>query len=979
MRPKSRFSDMLQTIAERGRRFLSFGAREKALDPLDLIEARCETLLSSRGEASGMALAKDILERWHALDGEQQRAFMHVLLTRFGPDTARLDAAIDAWREEGHAQHLLRLHAAAEPRRQELIRRLNLAPGGTAALVRMREALLKFKEDDRDLAAVDADFAHLFGSWFNRGFLALRPINWSTPADILEKIIRYEAVHHISGWDELRRRLAPEDRRCFAFFHPQLPDEPLIFVEVALTRETPARIDDILREDRTLIRAADATTAVFYSISNCQTGLRGVSFGNFLIKQVVEDLRRDLPALDTFVTLSPVPGFAAWLKEARQGQSDVLDAAQQTALAALDADDWTQDEKTVRAVEPALTAAAAGYFLQARDAKGRVIDPVARFHLGNGARLERINFLADPSKRALRQAHGLMVNYLYKLDDIEINHEAFASRNEVATTSAIRRLVSAKRGARKQAAPAPVATDSARASKGSGHADDRSDKPSGNHLFDAIRAASDPRAVFIETAAGKRWTYADMLAFSGRVAGALVALGVKPGDRVAAQVEKSPEALMLYLACLRAGAVYLPLNTGYTSAELDYFIGDAEPSLVVCAPESAQDIGKLVQRHQARVETLDAQGGGSLMALAQRQESDFVNVARAADDLAAILYTSGTTGRPKGAMLTHDNLRSNALALRDTWHYTRDDKLIHALPIFHTHGLFVATNVTLLSGASILLLPKFDVEDVLKHMRTATVLMGVPTFYVRLAQHPKLTRKAVAHMRLFISGSAPLLSETHRSFAEKTGHAILERYGMSETNMNTSNPYDGERIAGTVGLPLPGVALRVTDPETGKPLAQGETGMIEVKGPNVFKGYWRMPEKTAAEFRDDGFFITGDLGLIDARGYVHIVGRGKDLVISGGYNIYPKEVETEIDAMDGVVESAVIGVPHPDFGEGVTAVVVRAQGATLDEQIVLDGLKDRLARYKQPKRVLFVDELPRNTMGKVQKNVLRERYAGLYG
>jgi len=982
MRPKSLLSDMLQTIAERGRRFLAFGAREKTLDPLALIQARCETLLSSRGEASGMALAKDILERWHAFDGAQQRAFMHMLLTRFGPDTARLDAAIDAWREHRQTKHLLGLHAASEPRRQELIRRLNLAPGGTAALVRMREALLKFKEDDRDLAAVDADFAHLFGSWFNRGFLALRPINWSTSADILEKIIRYEAVHHISGWDELRRRLAPQDRRCFAFFHPQLPDEPLIFVEVALMRETPTRIDDILREDRTSIRAADATTAVFYSISNCQTGLRGVSFGNFLIKQVVEDLRRDLPALDTFVTLSPAPGFAAWLQEARQGQADALDAAQQTALAALDADHWTQDEKTVRAVEPVLTAAAAGYFLKARDAKGRVIDPVARFHLGNGARLERINFLADQSKRALRQAHGLMVNYLYKLDDIETNHEAFASRNEVATTPAIRRLASNKRGGRKPLAPTSAAAGSAkegrgnaREGKGGAHAGNQAN----NHLFDAIRRAAAPQAAFIETAAGKRWTYADMLAFSGRVAGALVALGVKPGDRVAAQVEKSPEALMLYLACLRAGAVYLPLNTGYTLAELDYFIGDAEPSLVVCAPESSQDIAPLAQRYKARVETLDAQGGGSLLALAQRQDSDFADVARAADDLAAILYTSGTTGQPKGAMLTHDNLRSNAVALRDTWHYTRDDKLIHALPIFHTHGLFVATNVTLLSGASILLLPKFDADDVLKHMQTATVLMGVPTFYVRLTQHPGLTRKAVANMRLFISGSAPLLAETHRDFAEKTGHAILERYGMSETNMNTSNPYDAERIAGTVGFPLPGVALRVTDAQTGTPLTQGETGMIEVKGPNVFKGYWRMPEKTAAEFRDDGFFITGDLGLIDARGYVHIVGRGKDLVISGGYNIYPKEVETEIDAMDGVVESAVIGLPHPDFGEGVTAVVVRKTGATLNEQAVLDGLKDRLARYKQPKRVLFVDELPRNTMGKVQKNVLRERYVGLYG
>ncbi|WP_234186264.1 malonyl-CoA synthase [Shinella sp. NM-101] len=499
-----------------------------------------------------------------------------------------------------------------------------------------------------------------------------------------------------------------------------------------------------------------------------------------------------------------------------------------------------------------------------------------------------------------------------------------------------------------------------------------------NHLFDAIRAAATPEAVFIETAEGRRWTYGDMIRLSGQMAGALRRLGVAPGDRVAVQVEKSPEALMLYLACLRAGAVYLPLNTAYTLAELDYFIGDAEPRLVVVDPKARDGVAAIAEAHGGVVETLDATGGGSLVQRAGSEDADFPDADREADDLAAILYTSGTTGRSKGAMLTHDNLLSNALTLRDHWRFTSADRLIHALPIFHTHGLFVASNVTLLSGASMYLLAKFDADETLKLMESATVLMGVPTFYVRLVQHPGLTRAATAGMRLFVSGSAPLLAETHRGFSEKTGHAILERYGMTETNMNTSNPYDGDRVAGTVGFPLPGVSLRVTEPETGKPLPDGETGMIEVRGPNVFKGYWRMPEKTAAEFRADGFFITGDLGRIDGRGYVHIVGRGKDLVISGGYNIYPKEVEAEIDGMPGVVESAVIGVPHPDFGEGVTAVVVRAKGSALDEKAVLDGLKDRLARYKQPKRVLFVDDLPRNTMGKVQKNVLRETYADLY-
>ena len=499
-----------------------------------------------------------------------------------------------------------------------------------------------------------------------------------------------------------------------------------------------------------------------------------------------------------------------------------------------------------------------------------------------------------------------------------------------------------------------------------------------NHLFDAIRAAAGSGDMFIETPDGRTWTYGDMFAQSGRLAAALDTLGVRPGDRVAVQVEKSPEALMLYLACVRCGAVYLPLNTAYTLAELDYFISDAEPRLVVCTPRSREGIVPVAEKYGAHVETLDDAGGGSLMDLAQDEDSDFLDAERGPDDMAAILYTSGTTGRSKGAMLTHGNLLSNAATLRDCWRFTSADRLIHALPIFHTHGLFVASNVTLLSGASMHFLPRFDPDEVLRLMPSATVLMGVPTFYVRLVQHRGLTREAAAGMRLFVSGSAPLLAETHRAFAAKTGQAILERYGMTETNMNTSNPYDGDRIAGTVGFPLPGVSLRVTDPETGRPIAAGETGMIEVKGPNVFKGYWRMPEKTQAEFRADGFFITGDLGKIDERGYVHIVGRGKDLVISGGYNIYPKEVEAEIDQLAGVVESAVIGVPHPDFGEGVTAVVVKDASFPLDEQGVLDGLKDRLARYKQPKRVIFVEDLPRNTMGKVQKNVLRDLCAGLY-
>ena len=501
-----------------------------------------------------------------------------------------------------------------------------------------------------------------------------------------------------------------------------------------------------------------------------------------------------------------------------------------------------------------------------------------------------------------------------------------------------------------------------------------------NHLFDAIRnSILALGAVLIETDAGAIWTYGDMLDRSARFAGVLVKLGVAPGDRVAVQVEKSAEALVLYLACLRAGAVYLPLNTAYTPVELDYFIGDATPKLVVVSPQSAERLEPVAGRVDARLETLGTQADGSLMALAQAEPASFVDVERNADDLAAILYTSGTTGRSKGAMLTHHNLLSNALALRDHWRFTSADRLIHALPIFHTHGLFVATNVTLLSGAAMYLLGKFDVDRIFALMPRATTMMGVPTFYTRLLQDERLNVANTGHMRLFISGSAPLLAETHRSFHERTGHAILERYGMTETNMITSNPYEGARVPGSVGHALPGVSVRVVDPAGGAPVAAGEPGMIEVKGPNVFKGYWNMPEKTRDEFRPDGYFITGDIGVMDADGAVAIVGRGKDLIISGGYNIYPKEIENEIDAIPGVVESAVIGVPHPDLGEGVTAVVVRQPKSDLDAAAITASLEGRLARFKQPRRVVFVDDLPRNTMGKVQKNVLRDQYRALYG
>jgi malonyl-CoA/methylmalonyl-CoA synthetase len=457
-------------------------------------------------------------------------------------------------------------------------------------------------------------------------------------------------------------------------------------------------------------------------------------------------------------------------------------------------------------------------------------------------------------------------------------------------------------------------------------------------------------------------TYGELRTQVAHMAGRLASFGVKAEDRVAAQIEKSHHALHLYLGCLWLGAVYLPLNNGYTAAEIGYFLGDAEPALFVVDPASPHlAIGNV------QLATLAQNGSGTLLA----KDAEPLPCARMApDDLAAMLYTSGTTGKPKGAMLTRSNLASSAATLVEAWQFTRHDVLIHALPIFHVHGLFVATNTVLAAGASVHLLPKFDVDAVIDRFERATCLMGVPTFYTRLLASPRLDKTTAVHMRLFVSGSAPLLAETHREFSERTGHAILERYGMTETMMNTSNPYLGARVPGTVGPPLPGVSLRVAEAETGRMLPQGDIGMIEVKGPNVFAGYWRNPEKTAAEFREDGYFITGDLGKVDADGYVHIIGRGKDLIISGGLNIYPKEVEEAIDALPGVTESAVVGVADADFGEAVAAVIVGDSQLTAEG--IMTGLREALARFKLPKTIIFVSELPRNTMGKVQKSVLRE-------
>ncbi|MES2400848.1 MAG: malonyl-CoA synthase [Pseudomonadota bacterium] len=503
-----------------------------------------------------------------------------------------------------------------------------------------------------------------------------------------------------------------------------------------------------------------------------------------------------------------------------------------------------------------------------------------------------------------------------------------------------------------------------------------------NNLFSALRAAfpSDLDAVAIETDNGLNYSWRDLDRSTAMLANLLVSLKLPAGSRVAVQVEKSVEAVMLYLATLRAGYVFLPLNTAYQSAEIEYFIGNAEPAVVVCSKKNFGWVSKIAFKAGTQnVFTLDDDRTGSLLDRAAHcSDRHEVALVKSEDDMAAILYTSGTTGRSKGAMLSHGNLLSNALVLKDYWGWKPGDVLIHALPIFHVHGLFVALHGALINGSKMIWLSKFDPKLVVRKLPEATVFMGVPTLYVRLLAEPGLDKQACRNMRLFVAGSAPLLIETFNEWQERTGHTILERYGMSETAMLTSNPYKGdERRGGTVGFALPGVSLRVQG-DDGQPMPVGEIGGIQVKGPNVFKGYWRMPEKTKEEFTADGYFKTGDVGKIDERGYVIIVGRSKDLIISGGYNVYPAEIEGYINEMTGVAESALVGVPHPDFGEVGVAVVIAKPGASLDPARITADLKAKLANFKIPKQCFVADELPRNTMGKVQKNLLREQHKNLF-
>jgi malonyl-CoA/methylmalonyl-CoA synthetase len=506
-----------------------------------------------------------------------------------------------------------------------------------------------------------------------------------------------------------------------------------------------------------------------------------------------------------------------------------------------------------------------------------------------------------------------------------------------------------------------------------------------SNLFAVLRAAfpADLDEVAVETEAGLLYSWRDLEHGSAMMANLLASLNLPEGARIAVQVEKSVEALVLYLATLRAGYVFLPLNTAYQSAEIEYFIGNAEPSVVVCSGVNFGWVSKIAfKAGTQQVFTLNDDRTGSLLDRAGHCSDQHEIALRQADDMAAILYTSGTTGRSKGAMLSHGNLSENARVLKDYWGWrTREaggDVLIHALPIFHVHGLFVGIHGALINGSKMIWLSKFDPKKVLEKLPQATVFMGVPTLYVRLLAEPGLSRDACRNMRLFIAGSAPLLIETFREWQERTGHTILERYGMSETAMLTSNPYQGgERRGGTVGFALPGVSLRVQG-DDGQNLPAGEIGNIQVKGPNVFRGYWRMPEKTAEEFTVDGYFKTGDVGMIGPGGYITIVGRSKDLIISGGYNVYPAEIESTINEMPGVLESAVVGVPHPDFGEVGVAVVIAKPGAHPDGPQIVAELKSKLANFKIPKQCFVVSELPRNTMGKVQKNLLREQYKGLF-
>jgi len=915
--------------------------------PFDRLCIACSMLMGRMGDAARIAVAEEALAAYTLLDSSEKKCFFEILRDDYAADPAAIRKAYEAWLTDPHPLAAARLFDAVEPARQSLLRYLNLAPGATRKLVQIRSDLLEAIEQSPDLKAVDHDFQHLFISWFNRGFLTMRQINWHTQASILERIMNYESVHPMQGWDDLRRRLSSHDRRIYAFFHPATGDEPLIFIEVALTHGVPDKIASILEapilEDAAI---AEVDTAVFYSINNSLSGLKGISFGNFLIKQVVNQFSIEFPALRQFVTLSPAPGFARWLE-------NLTDPRARKLVQTLKNTNWQNNPSLIDELRPHMETFAAYYLVNAKNNHAMPLDPVARFHLGNGASIWKLNWPADESHHSLKTAYGLMINYLYEPDSIEIRHERFIREGYVSHSPSLASYLQ------------------------NFTLEEKTNNTMTIYQNFLERAHQYPQKTLFECPGKADISYASFQNQVHKFAAILADLQVRPGDRVAAQIPKSPEAVALYLATLQNGSIFLPLNPAYTPAEIDYFLGDSTPKLFVVSPQKL-DLYREQFHESLKIESLGANHDGSLMERAASAQPRRDHHPCRDSDRASILYTSGTTGRSKGAVLTHGNLASNCAALVDLWQFTHKDRLIHALPIFHTHGLFVAVNMAISTGATLIFLEKFDVDLIIDLMGKGSVLMGVPTFYTRLLASRRLTSQTTQKMRLFVSGSAPLLAENHRAFQERTGHAILERYGMTETCMIASNPYEGDRIPGAVGMPLAHISIRITDEKSGLTLPPGQTGSIEVKGPNVFEGYWNMPEKTAAEFREDGFFITGDLGYIDEQGYLHIVGRAKDLIISAGYNIYPKEVEDIIDSFDGVVESAVIGVPHKDLGEAVIAIIVAHNTIKIDEAEILKNLENKLVRYKQPRRIFFVDELPRNVMGKVQKAQLRQIYANIY-
>lgn len=970
-----------------------------AVPPLHELRAACSVLMSDIGEASLQAVASRALVAYASLDDAGKASFFEHVLATYSVDPEELTRRFERWQDGQGQQELAELFAAVEPTRQELLRRLNHAPGATLQLVTMRADLLRLMRQSPGLAPLDADFRHLLVSWFNRGFLRLEEIGWDSGKDIHQSLMHHEKVHPMADRAELKRRLAPKDRRCYGFFHPATGNVPLIFVEVALVREIPDRIDPLL-DQGPAVPPSRASTAVLYSINNALEGLGGISFGNFLIKQVIERVQRELPHLEQFVTLSPIPGFRRWMEKQGAEHADLRrDLEQLETLAAEPSDaegpseagasaDHTdmQHEDHVAEVRERLMPVLAQYVAQEKRSDGKPVDAVARFHLGNGAAAWQLNWPAARSTPMARQSYGAMINYRYEPDAVEHRHEEFIRHRTVALGPALREILDQPAGAADEAsaeaAVAPAHHDNTtRTDPTKDHSDmtteDTDATASARTIYTAFlaHAERDPDRPLFTLPDGRTITYGQTLHTAQRIATKLLADGVQPGDRVAMQVQKSPEAVALYLATLQIGGVFLPLNTAYTGAEMDYFVQDATPRVLVCDPSQA---GVHAHRSSAElsVETLGTSADGTLLSASDAHAGVHpVTV----EDPAAILYTSGTTGRSKGAVLTHQNLAANCDALLQSWEYTADDVLIHALPIFHIHGLFVAANMTLVAGARMHWLPAFDADAIVDLLPKSTVLMGVPTFYTRLLGNERLSAEACDSMRLFVSGSAPLLASDHVAFAERTGHAILERYGMTETGMNTTNPYrDGERRPGTVGMPLPGVEIRVVTGDDGAAAAPGDVGRVEVRGPNVFAGYWQMPEKTAAEFCEDGYFITGDLGTIDEQGYLSIVGRDKDLIISGGYNVYPKEIEEVLDEHPDVLESAVVGVPHADFGETVLAVVV-PQGDAQPKSAELEAMfEGRLARFKQPRAYRVLDALPRNVMGKVQKAQLRADYADIF-